>query len=50
MNYLLYNTNRTTLMNTTNALSNFSVDVILHGDKNIDIKQDCIVFMFTMFI
>jgi hypothetical protein len=44
MNCPLYNTNRTSLINTINALSNFSVDVILYGDDNIDIELNCIIF------
>ena len=44
MNYPLYNTNRASLIDTINALSNFSVDVILYGDDSIDIEQNCVIF------
>ena len=51
MNCPLYNTNRTSLINTVNALfSNFSVDVVLYGDDSIDIEQNCVILQQFMTI
>ena len=44
LNCPLYYTYRLKLINIVNELGNFTLEILLYGDENLDTEQNCIIF------